>query len=111
MEKLPIDEVKKLISSLAKVSNKVDDALEDDKITKAEGIGIALSSLPDLFNVISNGKAIKAEFKDIDAEERKELIEFAANEFDLSNDQAEEAIEDIFAAALYLQSGIKKLVE
>jgi len=99
MNELGIEQLKKDLSVIAKVSGSVDRALADGKIDMMEGIGIAKDALG-FFGVVRNLKAAKEELKNLTAEEKAELTVHFGKEFDLRNDAAEVVVETVVEIAL-----------
>lgn len=96
-----IDQLKQDLATLAKITKAVEGALEDGKISVAEGIGISFKAI-DLIKVIKNLKELKEELLDLDVTEAPELAAYFAEVFDISNDKAEEVIEQIVVLAIQL---------
>lgn len=97
MEKLGIEQIKKVLKATFKIITKIEEAKEsDNKVTLMEAGGIVMTSVPDAYNAVRNGRVLFEELKDLDDEERMELQTWFATEFDLADDVAEEKIEAIF---------------
>jgi len=90
-----IESIKDALKTVIKVGTTVEDALEDKKVNFFEAIAIAKNSIG-LWGVVKDFPNIKAEFLDLDGDEKQELIEYFADELDLDNDQVEEIIEKCF---------------
>jgi hypothetical protein len=102
-EKLGIQNLKEAAIALINTGEKVDVALEDGKVSGMEAINMTISAVPALYNVAKNGKQIVAEFKDLDDDERTDLIETVASELDLRSDYVEKKIEKGFAVAVAIE--------
>ena len=100
-EKIGIEQLKKSLTVLAKVTGAIDKALEDGKVNIAEGIGIAFKAV-DLIGVIKNLKQARAELADLSELEIVELTEHFSTEFDLRNEEAEQMVEVILELALQI---------
>lgn len=101
-EKLGIENLKEACITLINTGEKIDQALEDGKVSGMEAISISVTSVPGIFNIVKQGKVIKAEFKDLDDDERSELKAAIASELDLQNDYVEAKIEKGFNVAIAL---------
>ena len=92
--KLGIENLKKAVIAAINLAEKIEKNYSDDgKISFVEALGIGASSFGDVLKVIRSGKQIKAEFLDLDSEEKTELINLVHNELDLENDKLEIIIE------------------
>jgi len=107
-EKLNIVELKEALKTIVDISVTIDKDLEDNKLSLMEKIDIAIKSIK-LISVIKNIKVIWAQYKDLDDEEKAELITYFKEKFDLRNDLTEEIIERIFEAIINLQEIIGDL--
>lgn len=101
-----INVFKRDLTILARIVGAVDLALADKKITLLEGITIAVKSAPAL-GALKTIKQAKAEIMDLDGAEKQELSNHFANEFDLRNDQAENAVEGLVKLAISLSDTFK----
>lgn len=89
---LGIENLKKLISAGLNFGKNVARALEDKKISFFEAIGM----IPEVFSLIGVGKTwaeVQAEIADLTDEEKTELHQFVADEFDIPNEKVEVFIE------------------
>ena len=98
-----IETLKNDLTSIAKVVSKVDKALDDDKISISEGIGLAFE-LPGMFKIAKSYKDAWAELQDLSEEESAELSAHFAKEFDISNDEAEIMVENFIDLLFSLAS-------
>jgi len=96
-----INQLKENLATLAKITKAVEGALEDGKITVAEGIGLSFKAV-DIIKVVKSLKESKEELLDLDVTEAPELAAYFAEVFDISNDKAEEVIEQIVVLAIQL---------
>jgi hypothetical protein len=103
-----IETLKQDITTIAKVIGKVDKALEDDKVSLSEGIGLAFE-LPGLFKIAKSYKNAWAELRDLSDDEVAELSDHFAQEFDLSDDDAEIMVENFVELLLSLASAFLSL--
>ena len=95
-----IEKIKEALNTCIEVGTKIDQALVDDgKISIVEGIGIGIKALK-FIQVAKNIKEIKAEFFDLDENEKTELKLFVAAKLELSNKEAEMWIEKAFDTLL-----------
>lgn len=76
-------------------------ALADKKLTASEIFGF-LPSLMQIPAIVQAGDQIKAEFKDLDPVERKELVDYFSGKFSLTNVKAEAVIEHALVNAISL---------
>lgn len=89
-----IDNIKKAFKAVIKLGNSVAEVLEDGKVSLVElpGLAIASTGIPQL---VQDSKAALEEFKSgIDSEEAIAIGNYFKEEFDISNDQLEEHIEN-----------------
>jgi hypothetical protein len=96
-----IDKIIDLADDLMAFGEGLDKRLADGKLTLTEKITLT----PKLIAVATNfkdRKIIWLQFKDIDAEERQQLIDHVKKELDLENDQAELLAEAIWGAIISL---------
>lgn len=109
-EKLGIENLKEACITLINTGEKFDQALEDGKISGVEALTITVSSATGFIAIARKGKTILAEFKDLDDEERKDLIDSVSSELDLRSEYAEKKIEAGFNVAIAVGEflGIKK---
>ena len=99
-EKLGIENLKEACITLINTGEKFDQALEDGKVTGMEALTITVSSASGFIGIAKKGKAILAEFKDLDDDERTELLNYVALELDLRSDYIEKKIEAGFNVAI-----------
>lgn len=93
---LGIDAIKKAAKAVIRFGDKLEDALADGKITFVEGISLAISAAPDAFSLAQDAQQLKAEFNDLDSNERQELADYVTEELDLEADNVEEIAEKGF---------------
>jgi len=104
-----IENLKNALTTLIKVGEQIDAATSDDgKISLWEGTQIGFKAIG-FVKVFKNAKEIKAEYLDLDSNEKQELISFVTEELDISNDVLEEKIEQIFSILIQLNELIKEL--
>ena len=98
-ETFGIEKLKEVGLDLVKFAVKVEDALEDKKLKFTEAIGLGIFAVPKAMNHAGDAATIKAEIKDLSADELEELVVYIGEELDLANDSIEDVIE---AALLWL---------
>lgn len=96
-----IDKVKKVLDVVIGISNDTGKALEDGKFEGKEALAY-LDDLMKIPNIVSDLPALKEQFKDIDASEREELIEYAKVQFDIPQDRIEAIVESSLLIAYKL---------
>ena len=102
-----IDVLKGDLLVIAKIINKVDGALVDDKISWAEWTGLAIET-PKLFKIAKSYKEAVEELKDVTGAEITELSEAFAAEFDLANDVAEQRVEQVLSVVAAIAGAFVK---
>ena len=102
-----IDVLKGDLLVIAKIINKVDGALVDDKISWAEWTGLAIET-PKLFKIAKTYNEAVAELKDLTSAEITELSEAFAAEFDLANDVAEQRVEQVLSVVAAIAGAFVK---
>ena len=92
-EKLGIKELKELVNFGLKLGEAVDKSLADDgKLTLTDAPNLypaVMAAGPGVMGISS----VYAELKDLDSEEAQELVQYVKDEFDLSSDAVEAAVE------------------
>jgi hypothetical protein len=89
-----IENIKKAVSLVLTVGEDVAKGLADNgKLDLSEYIGIGIDLVGGVPGVVKNFKDIKAEFADLTAEEKNELIEFVKADFDIPQEEIEAKIE------------------
>ena len=102
---LGIENLKIGVVAAINLGEKIEKNYSDDgKITLAEALGIGASSFGDIMKVIKSGGQIKAEFLNLSAEERSELVSLVKEELDLENDKVEKIIENAVEFLLTLEN-------
>jgi hypothetical protein len=97
------DDISALKATIVTIGNfveVVDESLAPEsaggkKVTWPEGVKIAMKAVP-FIGVFKNAEEMVNEFQDMDDDERAELVEAFAQEFNLRNEEAEQTIEEIF---------------
>ena len=92
------DKLKNALKTVINVVEGVDEALEDGKLSLAEGISIAVSAVPSGAEVWASRAELVEEVKDLDDDEIIDLENFIAAEFDIRNDKAEKVVEKAIGA-------------
>lgn len=100
-----MEKIKEALKIIINITEKTDRALEDDKISIAEGVNMAMSAIG-LIKVIKTFDALKSEFINLSNEQKTALGTWFANEFQLRNDKTEEIIEQVFKALLQLSNSM-----
>jgi len=98
-----MEHLKSGLSAIINTAMTVDKALEDKRITALEWAQIAIKSIG-FWRVIKNIEPIRQEFQSLTPEGKAELSQWAAQNFDLRNDQHEETIEKILFAAIEISN-------
>lgn len=99
IEKLGIEEFQEALFTVVDFAMAVDSALEDNKVSIPEGVGLGIK-LVSFWRVVKLFPVIKAQFLDMDAEEKVILTTGFADRFDLRDDQLEGIVEMIVGALL-----------
>lgn len=89
---LGIENLKKLLKAGLSFGKNAAKALEDKKMSFFEAVGL----IPEAFSLISVGKTwseVQNEINDLTEEEKDEIHQFVADEFDIPNDKVEVFIE------------------
>ena len=97
--------MKEALRDLLKVSNALGAALDDGKVSIVEAVDLIIKSAS-IIDDIQNAKEIYEEWKSLSAEEKQELAEYFAEEFDIPNDRVEVAIEKVVIWLLSLEDVI-----
>jgi hypothetical protein len=103
-----MEHLKSGLSAIINTAMTVDKALEDKRITALEWAQIAIKSIG-FWRVIKNIEPIRQEFQSLTPEGKAELSQWAAQNFDLRNDQLEETVEKVFKLALDFSSVLAEL--
>lgn len=90
---LGTDNLKKLITLGLKITKQIQASLEDKKFQLIELVNF-IDELMLVPGVVSSWEDIKAEWQDLEEEERVELHDHFALEFDIPNDKVEAFIEN-----------------
>jgi len=104
---LGIEKIKEVTKDAIAFADKLEDKLADGRLSWTEGISLAVSTAPDVFEAAINAAEIKAEFQDLTADEKQELADYIADELDLENDKVEAVAE----AAIDLLLALDNLVQ
>lgn len=89
---LGIENLKEGVLALCEIGAKFDEALADGKITTWEAVGIGVTTIKKVPGIIANGPEIIDEFKDLDDQEKQELINYIEINLDLDNYKVENII-------------------
>ena len=100
-----MEKIKEALRIIINITEKTDRALEDDKVSLAEGVNMAMSAIG-LIKVVKSLHAIKSEFISLSSGQKTALGEWFADEFQLRNDKTEEIIEQVFKALLQLSDSM-----
>lgn len=99
MEQFGIENLKKVVQFGAKLGEGVADILEDGKVELGEAAAL-LPTLMEVPGILANKDKIKQEAADLSDEERAELKEVFATEFDPADDSLENKVEKSINAAV-----------
>lgn len=88
-----IDKLKEVGTDLAKFGMKIEEALEDKKLSWSESLGIGVFAVPKVVKYIGDAEQIKNEFNDLDAAESDELAAYISEKLDLEADKIEAVVE------------------
>jgi len=102
-----MEHLKSGLSAIINTAMTIDKALEDKRITALEWAQIAIKSIG-FWRVIKNIEPIRQEFQSLTPEAKAELSQWAAQNFDLRNDQLEEKIEKALTIAVELSNSFFK---
>ncbi len=102
-----MEHLKSGLSAIINTAMTIDKALEDKRITALEWAQIAIKSIG-FWRVIKNIEPIRQEFQSLTPEAKAELSQWAAQNFDLRNDQLEEIIEKALTIAVELSNSFFK---
>lgn len=99
MNKIGIENIKIILIFGLSLAQELQRGLEDKKLNFGEIIGFTddLAAIP---SVVEAVKKAPAEFLDLDEEEKEEIHQLVIDEFDISLDHVEMAIEESFGFAL-----------
>lgn len=102
-QEIGIDTLKEITAWGISLAAQLDHALEDKKFRWHEAFGF-VDELKELPELISKMDEAGAEFRDLDIVEKNQLVEFVADELELSNEWAEKITQNALdtAAAVYL---------
>ena len=100
-----MENIKEALRTIVNVAEKTDNALEDGKVSIAEGISIAVTAIG-LIKVVKTFDTLKNEFINLNSQQKTVLGQWFAEEFSLRNDKTEEIIEQIFNALLQLSDSV-----
>jgi len=111
-EQLGVEKLKEVFKGLIDFGETLNEKGADGKLTWIEILTSSISLVPEIFNRIKNGEAIKAELLDLDMEERDELVDYLADELELDNERTEAQIEagaELIAALDAFRVTLKKV--
>ena len=100
-----MEELKNALLTVADFTVAVDTALEDNKISPTEGIGLGIKFIG-FWKIVKNFPLIKEQFTNLTAEQRAEINAAFQEKFDLRDDQLEGIVEMVIAALLQLNDVI-----
>ena len=99
MEQFGVENLKKVVQFGAKLGEGVADILEDGKVELGEAAAL-LPTLMEVPGILANKDKIKQEAADLSDDERAELKEVFATEFDPADDALENKVEKSINAAV-----------
>ena len=109
-EKLGIENLKVALLAAINLSEKIESKYADDgKITLSEALSVGAGSFGDVLKVIRSGNQIKAEFIDLDEQEKQELVDLVYQELDLENDKIELIVKKAIEFLVALDELIKSI--
>ena len=92
LKELGIDKVEDAFIASINLYEKVDDALEDGKITVTEWSGIIIKVFP-VIKAFRDGKLLWAQIQDIDADEADILTKLVEDELQCSSEKAKKVVD------------------
>ncbi len=98
-----MEKLKNALQTVINVAEITTEALDDGKISVIEGVNIAFAAVG-FVGVIKTIPEIVAEYKALSDDQKTELVDWFAEEFDIDNDNVEEIIETVFEALLNLNT-------
>jgi len=102
-----IDELKEAAKAVIVFGTKLEEVLEDGKVTLMEGLSVVISTAPDAFELVRDAKVIREEFLDLDPVEKQELLEYVVEELDLKADGVEAVAEAGFNVLISLDTLVR----
>ena len=99
MEQFGVENLKKVVQFGAKLGEGVADILEDGKVELGEAAAL-LPTLMEVPGILASKDKIKQEAADLSDDERAELKEVFATEFDPADDALEDKVEKSINAAV-----------
>lgn len=99
MEQFGVENLKKVVQFGAKLGEGVANILEDGKVELGEAAAL-LPTLMEVPGILANKDKIKQEAADLSDDERAELKEVFATEFDPADDALEDKVEKSINAAV-----------
>lgn len=103
-ETIGIEKIKEAAIAVIKFGKKLEDALEDGKLSFFEGLSLAIGSAPEAFALAQSAPQLKAEFQDLSDDERVQLVDYVVEELDLNADGVEAVAEAGFELLLSLDN-------
>ena len=105
-----IENIKEVLLFVCKLTDGFVKSLADGKFNFADALNFypAAQSFP---AAIKDIKQLPAEYKDMDAGEKAQLVAYVQDEFDIPDDKIEEYIERAFALALDLAGFVEYSIE
>ena len=94
-----VNNLKKVMEKTINFGMALRDSLEDKRITVTEGVGL-LANLVGFGTVLLNWREVKEEYKDLDDQEREEILDHLKQAFALENDRVEAIVEESFEVLL-----------
>lgn len=94
---LGTEKLKLVLVAAVKVADKIDVVTQDGFQVVSDSVAL-IPNLSDLVVVLKDGKAAVAELKDLDADERTDLLDTIKEELDLIDDKLENVIEKVLVA-------------
>lgn len=98
-EKVGIDHIITVMDGILAIGTDLATALEDGKLSMVETIGLS-KNIPAAIAAIKAAPDLPAEIRDLDDEERAQIIAHFSEKFDLPNDELEQRVEKLFAISV-----------
>ena len=110
-EKVGIVNTIVVMDALLSVGGTIAEGLQDDgKFGIADSIKLA-KNIPETLSAIHAAKEMPTELRDLDDEERAQIVAHFADKFDLPNDDLEERLERAFRVAVNLSAEVVEIVD
>jgi len=114
-----MDEVKKqvgidstvlILETMLEIGTDISKALEDHKFSATEALAM-VKHIPALLGMIKAAPQLPAELKDLDSDEREQIVAHFAAKFELTDRDAEARVELLFRSVIVLATEVVHVVE